>query len=84
MARIGEMRCLNPSCSCTDMAVNETAAKNWQATCHKCGFPTFSKAGTRWRRDMEKLVTLDTADAPATPPAKPAKAAATPFALGNL
>lgn len=47
------MRCINPSCSCTDVAVNETAGGNLSATCHKCGAPTFAKKGTKWRRDLE-------------------------------
>lgn len=57
--RIGEMACLNPQCKCTDMTVEVTPAGTWQAKCHKCGLPTFAKAGTKWRRTMESLTTLD-------------------------
>lgn len=81
--RIGQMPCLNPECSCTDMSVEVTGAGTWQAKCHKCGFPTFGKAGTRWRRHMEAMTTLDEdakpAPAPApTPAAKPEPTEPTP------
>lgn len=85
MARIGEMRCLNPSCSCTDMAVSKTAGGNLSATCHKCGFPTFGKAGSKWRRDMDKLVRLDDAPAADAPtPSPPAPAPRKGFNLSAL
>jgi hypothetical protein len=53
VARIGETRCINPKCTCTDVAVNETASGNYSATCHKCGAPWFAKKGTKWRRDLD-------------------------------
>jgi hypothetical protein len=71
--RIGEMKCLNPACSCTDVAVEVTGAGTWQSKCHKCGMPSFGKAGTKWRRDMEKLVTRDESDEPKPAPKAPAK-----------
>lgn len=71
--RIGEMKCLNPACSCTDVAVEVTSAGTWQSKCHKCGMPSFGKAGTKWRRDMEKLVTRDESDEPKPAPKAPAK-----------
>lgn len=81
--RIGQMPCLNPKCTCTEIAVEVTGAGTWQAKCHKCGFPTFGKLGTRFRRDMESLTTLDEdatpAPAPApTPAAKPEPTQPTP------
>lgn len=91
--RIGEMKCVNAACSCTDVAVEETDAGTWQAKCHKCGAPTFGKKGTKWRRDMEAMVQLDEqpepkpaakADpqpAPATPAKKPARSV---FDLASL
>ncbi|MCM3565934.1 hypothetical protein [Hydrogenophaga intermedia] len=98
--RIGEMKCLNPACSCTDVAVERTDAGTWQAKCHKCQMPTFGKVGTPWRRSMEKLVKLDEPDeAPASAPAAkpkadpapepepqptPARAARSVFDLANL
>ena len=66
--RIGEMKCTNPLCSCTDVAVEVTSAGNWQSRCHKCLKHTYSKAGTKWRRDMEQLVTLDEAPGRSTSP----------------
>lgn len=79
--RLGEMPCLNPRCNVPDMAVEETPAGTWQAKCHKCGCPTFGKAGTAWRRTMEQLTRRDDAG-PATPPASssssPAAAPAAP------
>lgn len=57
--RIGEMKCINPACSCTDVAVEVTGAGTWQAKCHKCGAPTFAKTGTKWRRDLEAAIVLD-------------------------
>lgn len=88
--RIGEMKCTNPLCSCTDVAVEVTSAGNWQSRCHKCLIHTYSKAGTRWRRDMETLVTLDdepaepTPKAPAPPALAPAVKPASVFSLGQL
>lgn len=69
MARIGEMRCINPLCSCTDVAVNETAGGNLSATCHKCGAPTFAKKGTRWRRELEANLLRRDPDDTGAPPA---------------
>lgn len=76
--RIGEMKCLNPACSCADVPVEVTSAGTWQSRCHKCAMSTFAKAGTKWKRDMEKLVTLDETEQPATPPAKAPTAAPAP------
>lgn len=76
--RIGEMKCLNPACSCTDVAVEVTGAGTWQSKCHRCGMPSFGKAGTKWRRDMEKLVTLDEASEPAPKGPDPAPTEAKP------
>lgn len=70
--RIGEMKCVNPACSCTDVAVEVTGAGTWQAKCHKCGAPTFAKAGTKWRRDLEAAIVLD--DKPADPKPAPPRA----------
>lgn len=96
-ARIGEMPCLNPSCGCKDVAVSVTAHGTWQTTCHKCQFSTFGKVGTKWRRDMEKIVTLDTEEPTEKPaPIEPVKPVAKPapiepvkrtnsvFSLGDL
>lgn len=98
--RIGEMPCLNPKCGCTDVAVEETPVGTWQAKCHKCGCPTFGKRGSKWRRDMEAMTTLDAdptpspapapvtstnpAPAPTPAPAKPAKARTSAFDLSSL
>lgn len=97
--RIGEMKCLNPACSCTDVAVEVTTAGTWQSKCHKCGMPTFAKAGTKWRREMEKLVTRDESDepkpapkaeaespapAPAPNPPRPARPPMSAFNLADL
>lgn len=91
--RIGEMKCTNPLCSCTDVAVEVTSAGNWQSRCHKCLKHTYSKAGTKWRRDMETLVKLD--DEPGEPDPDPGlnplikpepapKRPASVFSLGQL
>ena len=93
--RIGEMKCLNPACSCTDAAVEETGSGTWQVRCHKCALSLFAKAGTRWRRDMAELVKLDaepSAVSPRRPPDEPPKDPAPPvqkpartvFDLGQL
>lgn len=92
--RIGEMKCLNPACSCTDAAVEETGAGTWQVRCHKCALSLFAKPGTKWRRDMDALVTLDEAPAqpkataaktePSAPPAPVQKPARSVFDLGQL
>lgn len=93
--RIGEMKCLNPRCGCADVAVEITGAGTWQSRCHKCGASTFAKAGTRYRRDLEQLVTLDAdadpAPAPAARPAPdpepkpaPTRAARSVFDLSSL
>lgn len=91
MARIGEMRCLNPECSCQDAAVQETDAGTWKSECHKCGLSLFAKKGSKFKRDLSKLVRLDDADdappaaqKPATPPAAPAPARRAGFNLGGL
>lgn len=57
--RIGEIKCINPACSCADVAVEETPTGTWQTRCHKCGVSTFAKQGTKWRRDMAAMVKLD-------------------------
>ena len=83
--RVGEMPCLNPKCSCQDMAVEKTAANTLQAKCHKCQCPTFGKLGTPWRREMEKLIVYDKDETPA--PAAPSPSVPAPrggFNLGNL
>lgn len=98
--RIGEMPCLNPKCGCTDVAVEETPVGTWQAKCHKCGCPTFGKRGSKWRRDMETMTTLDADPSPSPAPAatpaaspaptpapvsgKPAKARTSAFDLSSL
>lgn len=66
--RIGEMTCVNRDCVCADVAVEETDAGTWQAKCHKCGAPTFAKKGTKWRRDMERMVKFDEEPEPKTAP----------------
>lgn len=91
--RIGEMKCVNPACSCVDVSVEETDAGTWQTKCHKCGVSTFAKQGTKWRRDMASMLTLDTdpepkpapkAD-PQTAPVAPAKKpASSVFDLASL
>lgn len=92
-ARIGEAACLNPACGCTDAAVEQTSHGTWQMKCHKCSFTTFAKTGTKWRRDLEKLVKLDEGAEPAPPPAPrgdpkpapaPARAPRSVFDLGQL
>jgi hypothetical protein len=71
--RVGEMPCLSPECTCTDVAVEKTAADTLQAKCHKCGCPTFGKVGTKWRRVMEGLIKADTdSAAPSAAPTPPA------------
>lgn len=83
MPRIGETACINPKCSCQDVAVNETAGGNYSATCHKCGLPWFAKRGTKWRRDLDGqpgapgLLRRDQDEAA---PAAPGAAAAAPAA----
>lgn len=92
-ARIGEAKCLNPACGCADAAVEQTSHGTWQMKCHKCSFTTFAKAGTKWRRELEKLVTLDASTDPTPAPAPvadpkpapaPAKAPRSVFDLANL
>jgi hypothetical protein len=77
MARIGEMKCWNPRCSCADVAVHETSGKSLTAKCHKCSADLYGKPGTKARRDIEALYTpdADAAPAPAAPP-KAGKASA--------
>jgi DNA-directed RNA polymerase subunit RPC12/RpoP len=78
MARIGETKCWNPSCSCADAAVDKTSNSALAIKCHKCGVQIFGKPGTKIHRDIEKATKLDADDAPAAPAAKPAKAAPAP------
>jgi hypothetical protein len=67
------------------MAIHKTAANNLSGTCHKCGFPTFAKAGTKWRRDLEATITWDEPDTPAAPaPAPAASPAPAPKSTGLL
>src|SRR3982750_2450578 len=71
MPRIGETRCINPKCSCPDVAVNQTASGNYSATCHKCGAPWFAKQGSKWRRDLDAGLLRRDQDETAAPPAAP-------------
>lgn len=91
--RIGEIKCINPACSCADVAVEETDAGTWQTKCHKCGAPTFAKQGTKWRRDMAAMVKLDEepepkpapkADPQPAPVAPAKKPASSVFDLASL
>lgn len=96
MPRIGEIKCCNPACSCTDVAVHRTAGGKLSARCHKCATERWAPVGTRAHRDMSAQTVMDEDAAPvgaapevpekgATPAAaqKAAKAASV-FSLGAL
>jgi len=87
MARIGEMKCWNPACACTDAAVHQTAGGKLSTKCHKCGFEHWGIPGTKGFRDMQAATTLDDgapAPGPAPEPVPKAKPKASPFSLGAL
>lgn len=71
MARIGEMKCWNPRCSCADVAIHETSAKALSGKCHKCQAEYYGKEGTKAKRDILEIYTADADDTPAAP-SKPA------------
>ena len=80
MARIGETKCWNPRCGCTDAAVHRTAGGKLSIQCHKCGAAPWAAQGTKAYRDLMAVTTLDEDEggggpAPAPEPApKPAPA----------
>lgn len=91
MARIGEIRCCNPACSCADVAVHRTAGGKLSARCHKCGTERWAPVGTKAHRDMTAQTTMDEEGeapkgaAPEAPkPATPAQAARKPASVFNL
>ena len=73
MARIGETKCWNPRCGCTDAAVHRTAGGKLSIQCHKCGAAPWAAQGTKAYRDLMAVTTLDDDDdsgpAPAVSPA---------------
>lgn len=76
MARIGETKCWNPRCGCTDAAVHRTAGGKLSIQCHKCGAAPWAAQGTKAYRDLMAVTTLDEDDdsggpAPAPEPAPP-------------
>lgn len=90
MARIGEMKCWNPRCSCADVAIHETSAKALSGKCHKCQAEYYGKAGTKAKRDIEAVYTPDQDETPAAPakqavqaaPAPAPKRASSPLLIG--
>lgn len=87
MARIGETKCWNPRCGCTDAAVHRTAGGKLSIQCHKCGAAPWAAQGTKAYRDLMAVTTLDEDEdgtgappAPAPEPAPPKPAPAKPKA----
>ncbi|WP_312129359.1 hypothetical protein [Diaphorobacter nitroreducens] len=69
MPRIGEIKCCNPACGCTDVAVHRTAGGKLSARCHKCATERWAPVGTRAHRDMTAQTVMDEDEAPAPEPA---------------
>lgn len=82
MPRIGEIKCCNPACSCTDVAVHRTAGGKLSARCHKCATERWAPVGTRAHRDMTAQTVMDDAgeELPAGPAPKAAGEGAPPVA----
>lgn len=71
MARIGETKCWNPRCGCTDAAVHRTAGGKLSIQCQKCGAAPWAAQGTKAFRDLMAVTKLDPEDEAWHEPKKP-------------
>jgi len=64
MARIGETKCWNPRCGCTDAPVHRTSGGRLSIKCHKCQGEAWLPIGTKAHRDGTELTKLDEGGTP--------------------